>query len=115
MQIQFISLQKWRDVVTDVYEDTFIAKRTDSDLQSPDEELEILVDEFSEENKPLIEAGAIFYGHIGYHVNPFGQRRCSSIIRFICRYGHSELEEAYRQAEKAHVLLKVISQYLSLN
>ncbi len=78
----FFCMQKWRGVVFSTAEETFWAKLEDLDIQKPDEEAEILLSEISDEDKPLIKLGAVFYWSIGYHTDPSRQRRRASIIRF---------------------------------
>lgn len=79
---QFKCLQKWRGVVLEVLQDSFKARLEDYNEETPDERAEILLAEVSDEDLRLVEVGSVFYWSIGYHVNPSGQRKRASIIRF---------------------------------
>lgn len=98
----FISLQKWQGVILDVFEETFLARLSDLDQQDPDEEAEILLDELSDDDLPLVSPGAVFYWHIGYHVDRSGQRKRASIIRFrrLPMWTAEEIEAARNDAEQ---------------
>jgi hypothetical protein len=106
-QSYFISLQKWEGVVLDVCEDSFLARLVDLEQQGPDEEAEILLDELSADDLPLVNPGAVFYWHIGYHVDRSGQRKRASIIRFrrLPMWTAKEIETATREAERTRDLL----------
>lgn len=78
----FISLQKWRGMVIENNGDTFLAKLTDLNGKAPDEEAEILISEVSEDDKKLLQPGAVFYWNIGYHTTSYGQRKRESMISF---------------------------------
>jgi hypothetical protein len=106
-QSHFISLQKWEGVVLDVCEEVFLARLVDLAQEGPDEEAEILLDELSADDLPLVHPGAVFYWHIGYHVDRSGQRKRASIIRFrrLPRWTAPEIETAKHEAERMRDLL----------
>jgi hypothetical protein len=101
-QSAFISLQKWEGVVLAVLSDSFLARLVDLTRTGPDEEAEFPLDEVSEEDRPLIRPGAIFYWNIGYHNSYSGQRTRTSIIRFrrLPAWTREEIEAATREAER---------------
>jgi hypothetical protein len=101
-QSAFISLQKWEGVVLEVLSDSFLARLVDLTRTGPDEEAEFPLDEVSEEDRPLIRPGAIFYWNIGYHNSYSGQRTRTSIIRFrrLPAWTREEIEAAKREAER---------------
>ena len=77
----FISLQKWEGIVMDVMDDAFLARLIDLTQKGTDEEAEFSFDEISEEDKPLIRSGAIFYWNIGYSTVVFchSWRQCDTL------------------------------------
>lgn len=101
-QSAFISLQKWEGVVLEVLSDSFLARLVDLTRTGLDEEAEFPVNEVSEEDRPLIRPGAIFYWNIGYHNSYSGQRTRTSIIRFrrLPAWTREEIEAAKREAER---------------
>ncbi|HEY5864217.1 MAG TPA: hypothetical protein VI542_01480 [Candidatus Tectomicrobia bacterium] len=101
-QSAFISLQKWEGVVVEVLSDSFLTRLVDLTRTGPDEEAGFPVDEVSEEDRPLIRPGAIFYWNIGYHNSYSGQRTRTSIIRFrrLPAWTREEIEAAKREAER---------------
>ena len=98
----FISLQKWEGIVMEVMDDAFLARLIDLTNKGVDEEAEFPIDEISEEDKPLVRPGAIFYWNIGYHTSYSGQRTRSSIIRFrrLPAWTQREIDAAKREAER---------------
>lgn len=101
-QSAFVSLQKWEGVVVEVLSDSFLTRLVDLTRTGPDEEAEFPLDEVSEEDRPLIRPGAIFYWNIGYHNSYSGQRTRTSIIRFrrLPAWTREEIEAAKREAER---------------
>lgn len=100
-QSVFISLQKWEGVVLEVMTGSFLVRLVDLTRTGPDEEAELPLDEISEEDRPLVRPGAIFYWHIGYHTSYSGQRTRTSIIRFrrLPAWTREEIDAARREAE----------------
>lgn len=81
--IRFISLQKWEGYVTeiDVRKNTFTAKLIDLIDNRNVEIAEFSLEEVEEEDRNMIELGAVFYWNIGYYEAPDGRHR-TSLIRF---------------------------------
>lgn len=98
----FVSLKKWRGVVTELSDETFWAKLVDIQQDTPDEEAEIYRSELSEEDKKMLAIGAVFYWSIGYHTTEYGQRKRESIIRFrrLPVWSRRELERIRNRAQK---------------
>ncbi len=80
--VEFQSLQKWEGIVQETHEDHFVAKLVDLTSELPEEVAEFPLDEISEDDKKLIEMGAVFYWNIGYQISPSRQKRRTSLIRF---------------------------------
>jgi hypothetical protein len=106
-QDRFVSLQKWEGVVLGVGHDSFLARLVDLTLGSPEEEGEFCLDDISEEDRPLLKLGAIFYWNIGYHDSRTGQRRKVSEIRFrrLPAWTMKEIEAAKREATRLRDLI----------
>jgi len=77
----FTALQKWECYVLAVKGDTFLARLHPLLGEGLDQEAEIYLEEVSEEDRPLIQLGAVFYWSIGYLERPSGRLR-SSVIKF---------------------------------
>ncbi len=101
-QDRFVSLQKWEGAVLGVEHNSFFAKLVDLTQGSPEEEAEFCLDDVSEEDRPLLKPGAIFYWNIGYHDSRTGQRRKVSEIRFrrLPAWTAREIEAARREATR---------------
>lgn len=102
-QSVFSSLQKWEGVVLQVTLECIIARLVD--LTQPgasEEEAEIPLNELSEEDRDLIQPGAVFYWNIGYLDSQSGQRTRVSIIRFrrLPAWTRKEIESAGREAAR---------------
>jgi len=108
IQDRFILLQKWEGTIIEVCRDSFIARLVDLTERGADEEAEFDVDEVSVADRPLIEAGSVFYWSIGYTDTAGGQRRRMSIIRFrrLPMWTLKELEEAKNKAAKIREILE---------
>jgi hypothetical protein len=78
---QFRTLQKWEGYVIEIGIETFRAKLVPIVGEGSDLEAEIYLEEIGEEDRALLELGAVFYWSIGYLDKPSGRRR-ESIIRF---------------------------------
>jgi hypothetical protein len=102
-----LALQKWEGTVLDRGKDSFLARLTDRNRVGPDEEAEILLDEVSEDDLPLVTPGAVFYWSIGYYVGTNRQKRRISVIRFrrLPAWTEEELRLANQQAEHLRDLL----------
>ncbi len=109
-QTRFEFLQKWRGVVLEVSDESFLARLVDMESPAPDEEAEILKREISDEDLQLIEPGAVFYWNIGYQVDPSGQRKRASVIRFrrLPIWTPKELSDAKRWAENTLSRLNIV-------
>lgn len=80
---RFILLQQWEGAVLNIYEETFTALIYDqTNPQNDPEEVDLLLEEVSPQDRPLLQEGAIFYWSIGYDDLSNGQRKRSSNIRF---------------------------------
>ena len=83
-----LTFQKWKGIVKEVLENTFIAHITDlsykepNDLKVPDEKAEFDQTDISNDDKELLSVGAVFYWCIGYTISTSGQHRRTSFLRF---------------------------------
>jgi hypothetical protein len=99
---RFLVAQKWEGAVTAVEGDYFIARLTDLTAGTAQEEVELPLEEVSDDDRPLVEVGAVFYWSIGYDVARGGQRTRASRIRFrrLPAWTAKELAEAKERAKK---------------
>jgi hypothetical protein len=98
----FNSLQAWEGIVIEVMVDSFLARLIDLTNTGVDEEAEFSMNDISDDDKPLVKPGAIFYWDIGYHTSYSGQRTRSSLIRFrrLPAWTQQEIEAAEREADR---------------
>lgn len=103
---RFKAVQKWEGFVIEVKDDTFIARLTPLAGQGSDQEAEIYINEIEEDDRGLIEPGAIFYWSIGYLIKP-ARRLRASIIRFrrLPKWTERKLEIARAKATELKNLL----------
>ncbi len=99
---RFIVLQSWEGYVLSVSVDSFVARLVDSKHIRPDEEAEFDVNELTEDDREMLEPGAVFYWSIGYYDKPSGQRIRASEIRFrrLPAWTKEELKEAREHAKR---------------
>jgi hypothetical protein len=104
----FKALQKWEGYVLDVTEDSFRARLVTIEGEGPTQEVEIPLEELVQEDRKLVEPGAVFYWSIGYLDRPSGRLR-TSLIRFrrLPAWSSRELEKARTEAEKLGALLGI--------
>jgi hypothetical protein len=94
--------QKWEGYVERLTSTGFHALLVDITRGDDEEErTEFDFDEVSDFDRPLIQAGAVFYWSLGYRVRASGQREGLSVIRFrrMPMWTPEELDEADRAAE----------------
>jgi len=103
----FNSLQSWEGYVIEKYDDHFKGRITDLTEQLPDEEVEILLDDVSDDDLNLVVPGAIFYWYVGYETEK-GTTKRSSIIRFrrMPRWTKSDFKKAEKIEKKIKKLFK---------
>lgn len=96
----FIALQRWEGTVLESSEETFIARLHDLSSDGPDEEVELLIEDVPDEDRPLVEPGAVFYWSIGHLIKPSGERPRISNLRFrrLPVWSASELKAARKRA-----------------
>jgi len=101
-QDAFVSLQSWEGTVMRVLGESFVARLVDRSGQTHDEEAEFPHAEVSDDDRDLIQEGAVFYWDIGYIVKPSGQRIRASIVRFrrLPTWTKAELDSAREAAER---------------
>jgi hypothetical protein len=81
-QVRFQLLQQWEGTVVEVGEDTFDAVLQDlTDPTTPEESVELYLEDVDEADRALLEPGAIFYWSIGYEEGSRGLAR-KSVVRF---------------------------------
>jgi len=77
-----ITYQRWKGVVKEIGEETFVAQISDLQRNVPEEQVEFLLEEIKEDDKELFSIGAEFYWCIGYLISPSGQQIRASLLRF---------------------------------
>ena len=102
----FQAIQKWEGYVIDVDQDVFRARIAPIKGEGPEQEAEIYIEEVTEDDRALIEPGAVFYWSIGYLDRPSGRLR-ASILRFrrLPAWSKRELENADAGAARLRGLL----------
>lgn len=78
----FLTLQAWEGVITDVNANSFSAKLMDLTTNAPDEEADIDLADVSKDERSLVKTGAVFLLHVGYATSEGGQRSRTAILRF---------------------------------
>lgn len=101
-QDKFTALQKWAGYVLEIRDETFTARLTDLKNREVEEEAEIYLAEVSEEDRPLLQPGAVFYWSIGYRDDYSGQRHNEGFIRFrrLPVFSRKDIERARQEAEE---------------
>ncbi|MEO0250327.1 MAG: hypothetical protein ABIN58_12550 [candidate division WOR-3 bacterium] len=101
-QDAFVSLQSWEGTVMRVLNESFAARLVDRSGKTHDEEAEFPLSEVSDDDRELIQEGAVFYWNIGYIIKPSGQKIRASIVRFrrLPAWTKSEIDSARQAAEK---------------
>ncbi len=101
-QDKFIALQKWAGYVIEIGEEVFTARLTDLKNKGIEEDAEIYLTEVSEEDRPLLLPGAVFYWSIGYRDDYNGQRHNEGFIRFrrLPAFSRKDIDRAQQEAEK---------------
>lgn len=101
----FRAIQKWEGHVFEVGRDTFHAVLVPITGQGAELEAEINLEEIQDDDRTLIEPGAVFYWSIGYLNRPSG-RLNASIIRFrrLPVWTGRQISEAITEAEKLQAL-----------
>ena len=92
-QPNFVVHQAWEGTVLEIFDDSFNARIRDlTDLERPDEIVEMLVEDLDESDCPLLKPGAVFYWNIGYlEGRGFPRQRTSRVtFRRIPRFLASE-------------------------
>ena len=86
-----------------VFKNSFTARLTPIGIVSegPDQEAKISMNDLDDEEKTLVEPGAVFYWSIGYENRSSGRRR-SSLIRFrrLPAWSEHDLKVAEEEASK---------------
>lgn len=103
---RFRSLQAWEGTVNLVGATMFTARLFDRARPGEEEAAEFELSEISEDDRPLVVAGSVFYWDVGYLDTP-GGRRCASEIRFrrLPAWTREELEVARREAAEFRELV----------
>lgn len=73
----------WEGVVEELGDAELVARLYD--LTDPSREPEVAtfsLDELSDDDLPLAKPGAVFYWSIGHRIEPHGQKKAESVIRF---------------------------------
>lgn len=106
-QFNFITINKWKGEVTVIEDDEFEAIITDLTEGGTKEEITFSFEDVSEDDRELIQEGAIFYWKIGYHVIR-GMRMKGSIIKFrrMPKLSKRKIDQMFDHANKMAEKLK---------
>lgn len=98
----FRTLQKWEGMVEEVFEDYFSARVVDKTTSNLEEYVEFDLEDIDDDDRALLEPGAIFYWSIGYYKSVQGQRLRSSQIRFrrLPAWTESDLQKVNDKADE---------------
>jgi hypothetical protein len=100
--IQFNVQQQWEGIVTEVLEDSFVAKLHDlTDQSRPMEFVELPLTEISSDDRSLLTVGAVFYWCIGHQITPGNQisRRSDIRLRRTRTWSRKMIQDAQHEAE----------------
>lgn len=105
-QDSFAVIQKWEGYVSSVTEDTFEATLCCIKGEGPDQYAKFSFEDVSDDDRPLISVGAVFYWSIGYLEKISGQRLRASLIRFrrLPAWTRRELANAEARAKELESL-----------
>ena len=79
---RFKVLQQWECIVTAIQDDCVCCEMHDlTDESNPAEYAEVLIEEFSEYDRPMLAEGSVFYWSVGHIQKANGQIRKSSELR----------------------------------
>jgi len=105
-QPMFVPLQEWEGYVVKITDSHVLANLLDlaSDATRPDQQAEIPLQEFSDDDIPKLSVGKVFRWAIGYQRSPTGTKmRVSQIIvRDLPQWSRRELAEAKDEARELH-------------
>ncbi len=97
---RFKVLQQWEGCVIEILNDSFVGRIADRTEGETIEEAEFDLEEISDDDRSLVEIGAIFYWNIGYLEKSSGRTRVSEIrFRRLPAWTQVELEEAKKKAQ----------------
>lgn len=100
----FKVLESWvaRVETVDLEAQTFTALVSSEIHTGTREAAEFTFDEISEDDRALIQAGAIFYWSVGYQIDEFGGRSTASVVRFrrVHHWRPKEIREARARASE---------------
>lgn len=104
----FKVIQKWEGIVEGIYEKFISVKLVDLTNGGSDEEAEIEYIDIQEDDRELLEIGAMFYWSIGYEKDQNGTIRRSSLIKFkrLPRIESSEFDDIYDRAKEINRTIK---------
>jgi len=100
--VAFNSHLKREGIVLSINGDYFTARLTDLIKDAVDEVADFPFDEISDDDRALLEVGAVFYWNIGFRLLPSGQKERSSLIRFrrLPAWHRTEIQKAYKEADE---------------
>lgn len=103
----FNSTLKCEGLVLSVEGDEFTAKLIDLNKIAADEIAVFPFNEISDDDKRLVQPGAVFYWNVGYETLPSGQKNRSSVIRFrrLPAWSPKDLQKAEERADHLQKIL----------
>jgi hypothetical protein len=98
------ALQEWEGHVIGIGKNTFLARLTDLSIGAcrADEEVELLIEDLSDDDKAILEPGRVFRWAIGYQRSRSGsKKRVSHIVfRRLPQWTRRELNQARKEGQE---------------
>ena len=101
---RFRIVQQWEGTVTEIGAKSFTARLRDLTVPDhPEEQAVFSADEIDENDRELLQVGAVFYWSMGYHHDASGTRRLSNDLRFrrLPRWTRTDVDRLVEQSEFA--------------
>jgi len=97
---KFLCLQRWEGTVIKTGDTEFVVRLQDLSSGGMDEEAALLLSDVSPDDRELVQAGAVFYLNIGYHISLTGQLMRGMKLRFqrMPRWTADEILDARERA-----------------
>jgi hypothetical protein len=99
MPRSFHAVQKWEGYVLEVLKDTFLARLSPILGEGRDQDAEIFLNQVHQDDRALVEPGAVFYWSIGHAYHRSGKVTQESVLRFRRLPGWTRRELVLAEAE----------------
>jgi hypothetical protein len=106
----FSALQEWEGYVINIGKSTFLARLTDLSVGAcrAEEQVELLIDDLSDDDRAILEPGRVFRWAIGYQRSRSGsKKRVSHIVfRRLPQWTRKELDQAIKEGQEIAEAMK---------